>query len=102
MKATKKTTPLQTVVWAETAAKQGRHHERMQWIETNVPENFRTLVGDHMAAFLAQHVYSLPTKEKRREFIDDIPLDDDHPWARSLVETYVLSMWKSQQKKVAA
>ena len=97
----KKTTPLQTVVWAETASKQGRHRERMEWIEKNVPENYRALVRDHMVGFIAAHVYSLPTKEKRREYIDDIPLDCDPPWARSLVENYVLSLWKNQRKLAA-
>jgi len=101
VKPTKKTTPLQTVVWAETASKQGRHHERMQWIDKNVPESFRALVRDHMVSFLAGIAYALPTKEMRREFIDDIPLDCDPPWSRSLVENYVLLIWKTQRKMAA-
>ena len=90
------------MVWAETASKQGRHHERMDWIDKNVPESFRALVRDHMVSFLAGIAYALPTKEMRREYIDDIPLDCDPPWARSLVENHVLHMWKSQTKKMAA
>ena len=100
MKA-KKTIRLQTEAWAETASKQGQHHERMRWIDKNVPESFRALVRDHMVSFLAAIVYALPTKEIRRQFIDDIPLDCDPPWARSLVENYVLLIWKTQRKLAA-
>jgi hypothetical protein len=101
VKATgKKLTRLQSVVWAEQASKGETHDERMQWIEKNVPENFRALVRDHMVYYLAQRIYHLPTKEIRRAAIDDIPLDCDPTWARSLVECIVLSMWKEERKMV--
>jgi len=54
-----------------------------------------------MVSFLAGIAYALPTKEMRREFIDNIPLDCDPPWSRSLVENYVLLIWKTQRKMAA-
>lgn len=98
--AAPKTQRLQSVTWAEEASKKGTHDERMQWIDKNVPENFRALVRDHMVAFLADRIYALPTKERRRAAIDDIPLDSDTPWARSLVECYILLRWKQSRKMV--
>lgn len=59
---------------------------------------FRSLVRDLMVGFLASKIYDLPTKEQRRAAIDDIPLDCDPPWARSLVECQVLFMWKQRKK----
>ena len=37
----------------------------------------------------------------RRAAIDDIPLDADPYWSRSLVECLVLSLWKNQRKMVS-
>lgn len=89
---------IQSIVWAEEAAKGDTHEERMQWIDRNVPENFRALVRDHMVGCLALKIYELPTKEQRRAAIDDIPLDCDPPWARSLVECYVLHLWRTRKR----
>ena len=99
-KAGPKTTRLQSMVWAEQAAKGETHEERMQWIEESVPENFRALVRDHMVGCLAASIFQIPTKELRRAAIDDIPLDADPSWSRSLVECLVLSLWKEQRKMV--
>lgn len=96
-KAEKKLTRIQSLVWAEEAAKGNSHEERMAWIDKNVPVNFRALVRDHMVGFLSVKIYNLPTKELRRAAIDDIPLDCDPPWARSLVESQILSMWRERK-----
>lgn len=98
--APKKLRKIESIAWAEEAVKGNTHEERMRWIENNVPENFRSLVRDHMVAFLAAKIYELPTKELRRAAIDDIPLDCDPPWARSLVECYILHLWR-ERKRVA-
>lgn len=95
-----KTTRLQSMVWAEQAAKGETHEKRMQWIEESVPENFRALVRDHMVGCLAARIFQIPTKELRRAAIDDIPLDADPIWSRSLVECLVLSLWKEQRKTI--
>ncbi len=92
---------LKSMVWAEQAARGDTHEERMQWIERNVPENFRALVRDHMVGCLAERIFAIPTKEGRRAAIDDIPLDADPCWSRSLVECLVLSLWKQQRKMVS-
>jgi hypothetical protein len=99
-KAGPKTTRLQSMVWAEQAAKGETHEKRMQWIEESVPENFRALVRDHMVGCLAARIFQIPTKELRRAAIDDIPLDADPIWSRSLVECLVLSLWKEQRKTI--
>lgn len=99
-KSVPKTTRLQSMVWAEQAAKGETHEKRMQWIEESVPENFRALVRDHMVGCLAARIFQIPTKELRRAAIDDIPLDADPSWSRSLVECLVLSLWKEQRKMV--
>jgi hypothetical protein len=91
---------LKSMVWAEQAARGNTHEERMQWIDSHVPEEFRALVRDHMVGCLAERIFKIPTKEKRREAIDDIPLDADPYWSRSLVECLVLSLWKEQRKMV--
>lgn len=94
----KKGTKLQSVAWAEQAAEVSTHEKRMEWIESNVPENFRALVRDHMVGILALKIFEMPTKELRRQAIDDIPLDCDPPWARSLVECYVLHLWRTRKR----
>lgn len=98
--AGKKLTRPQSLVWAEQASRGETHEQRMQWIDRNVPEAFRALVRDHMVGYVADRIYALPTKEARRAAIDDIPLDCDPPWSRSLVECYVLAKWKEQRKMV--
>ena len=99
-KAGPKATPLKSLVWAEQAARGETHEERMEWINRNVPDNYRALVRDHMVGCLAARIFQIPTKELRRAAIDDIPLDADPSWSRSLVECLVLSLWKEQRKMV--
>jgi hypothetical protein len=86
------------LVWAEKAAEKPTHAERMNWIDENVPENFRALVRDLMCNCLAPYVLALPTVEERRAYIQDIPLDADPPWARSLVECMVKDMWRNRKR----
>ena len=91
---------LQSVGWAEEAAKGSTHAERMKWIEEHVPANYQALVRDYLVDLLAVRIFDLPTKEARRAAIEDIPLDCDPPWARSLIQCRVLDMWKN--RKIAA
>lgn len=87
---------LQSLVWAEEASRGKTHAERMAYIDTHVPPNFQRLVRDLMVDLLAPIVLDLPTKEDRRAYLEDIPLDCDPPWARSLVECRVRDMWKDR------
>lgn len=87
-----------SLVWAEKAAEKPTHAERMKWIDDNVPESHRVMVRDFMVPFLALAVLALPSKEDRRSYIEDIPLDCDPPWARSLVECLVKDLWKSRKR----
>jgi hypothetical protein len=66
----------------------------MKWIAMNVPSNFQSLVRHHLPEYLAKEIVALPTKEARREAIDDVPLDCDPPWSRDLIKMRVMQLWK--------
>ena len=66
----------------------------MRWIETNVPASFQGLVRHYLPEYLAKEIVALPTKEARRDAIEDVPLDCDPPWARDLIKMRVTQLWK--------
>ena len=88
-----------SVAWAEDASKVGNHAERMAWIEKHVPESHRTLVQYLLPDFLALVMADLPTKEGRRAFLDDIPIDCDPSWTRELVALRVRQLWESRKTR---